>query len=140
MTLSRECNGEITTHSLNDHLVFHGERRFELGGRVDSAVQVGGHNVFPEVIADCLRQHPDIAECIVRLDGEDRLKAFIVPVPSGTAARSEDDEQRLIEGLHRWCSERLKAHEVPRRFAFGASLPRNELGKIIDWSGDSTSI
>ena len=61
------------------------DRMFRPERRTDKAVQVGGINVYPERVAACIREHPLVRECVVRLmrpDEGSRLKAFIVPVCS----------------------------------------------------------
>jgi 4-coumarate--CoA ligase len=72
-----------------------------------------------------------VAEVSVRLDTslpEPRLKAFVVPAAGA-------DTQRLPAELTAWCASRLAAPERPVRFDLGTAMPRNELGKMADWSG-----
>ena len=117
-------------HALPDRVIWLDERRFTLQGRKDGAVQVAGVNVFPEAIARRIAAHPDVAECAVRLDrtlAEPRLKAFVVPAP-GVAV------DRLATALERWAAENLSPPERPVRFDIGPALPRNDLGKLADWS------
>ena len=102
-------------------------RRFTLSGRRDGAVQIGGHNVFPERIRRRLLEHADVTDAAVRLDPETgRLKAFVVPAVEGA-------EQALAERLDAWCGADLSDAERPRRIAVGAALPRNAMGKLADW-------
>lgn len=109
-----------------------GDGQFRLLGRRDSAVQVGGVNVFPEQVAARLRQHPDVADAAVRPmaigDGL-RLKAFIVP------ARAIDDES-LRTHLTDWAQLNLKLEERPKSWTFGPALPTSALGKLQDWQSD----
>ncbi|OQX10542.1 MAG: hypothetical protein BWK76_20560 [Desulfobulbaceae bacterium A2] len=114
-----------------DQLQWRDEHHFDVVRRLDHAVQVGGINVFPTRVAEVLRTHPAVADCAVRLmrpEEGDRLKAFVVPragmpVPEG-----------LEEVLLSYLEARLSALELPRRITFGASLPRNAIGKAADWS------
>lgn len=108
-----------------DHLRWLDERHFVIEGRRDGAVQVGGTNVFPARVRDALLSHGGVADAAVRLDGA-RLKAFVVPAPG-------QDANALANALDRWCGEVLSAPERPRRFATGAALPRNAMGKLADW-------
>ena len=63
----------------------------------------------------------------MRLEAETgRLKAFVVP-----AAGAAGDW--LAEELDAWCGRELRDAERPRRFAIGAALPRNAMGKLADW-------
>lgn len=96
--------------------------------RMDSVVQVAGVNVSLKHVEQVLQEHPSVAECRVRLmrpeEGR-RLKAFIV-------LKEGHSEQELPE-MQRYLAEHLSSHELPRSFTFGASLPRNTMGKDSDW-------
>ncbi|MFC3851589.1 AMP-binding protein [Salinispirillum marinum] len=116
---------------LNDHLAWQTERQFFPQGRRDHAVQVAGTNVFPEAVAEKLRQLPEVQAVTVRLMSAaegDRLKAFVVPVDSTVAASV------LRQHLTSWCKTHLSAAECPQVFTFGATLPQNAMGKAADWS------
>jgi 4-coumarate--CoA ligase len=119
------------TAALPDEVAWEGERALRVLGRRDAAVQVGGMNVHPALVAEALRAHPGVAEAAVRLDSrlpEPRLKAFVVPA-SGT------DPAALTAALDAWCSARLPAPERPVRFTLGTALPRDAMGKPADWEG-----
>ncbi|WP_143325626.1 AMP-binding enzyme [Caballeronia sordidicola] len=74
-------------------------------------------------------EHPEIADASVRLMRPDegvRLKAFVVPRdPSGIA--------ELRTSLEAWLRDRLTSLELPKAITFGASLPKNGMGKCMDW-------
>lgn len=102
------------------------DRRFALRGRRDGAVQVGGHNVFPERVRLRLLDHEGVEDASVRVDAATgRLKAFIVPADAADASLADD--------LDAWCGAGLTSAERPRRFAIGGALPRNAMGKLSDW-------
>jgi len=105
---------------------------FVVAERRDHAVQVGGVNVFPGRVAEIVRSHPDVADCEVRLmrpeEGQ-QLKAFVVPKEDEWGAA--DDIRRKLD---RWLREKLSAPERPRSLTFGADIPRDEQGKLTDWS------
>ncbi|MFC4167920.1 4-coumarate--CoA ligase [Teichococcus aestuarii] len=114
---------------LPDRAEWPGEDSLRLLGRKDTAVQVGGINVFPERVAERLATHPAVAACAVRLDAslpEPRLKAFVVP--AGTS-----DVRTLSDELDRWCRATFEAPSRPVHFRFGTALPRSPLGKLADW-------
>lgn len=115
---------------LMDDIEWLDERHFLVGGRHDGAVQVAGMNVHPGRVAALLRQHPQVADCAVRLmrpnEGE-RLKAFLVLRPG---AVWDEVERREFE---RWCQRRLASTEMPRALTVGAALPRTGIGKAADW-------
>ncbi len=115
---------------LPDHVEWQDETSFLVVRRRDRAVQVGGVNVYPAHVAERLRGHPLVADCMVRLDTwlpQPRLKAFIVPV-AGAAA----DE--VVAACDRWCRETFTAAERPVGFTIGSELPYGAMGKLGDWS------
>jgi 4-coumarate--CoA ligase len=111
---------------LPDRVTRTGERALRLMGRRDAAVQVGGHNVWPQLVADTLRAVPGVADAAVRLGADARLKAFVVP-ESGVDAQAL--ERSLLES-----AALLPAPERPVRYTYGTALPRTPVGKLEDWS------
>ena len=113
-----------------DRLVWTGDETFQVVGRRDAAVQVGGINVFPDRVARRLCQRPGVAQAAVRLmrphEGA-RLKAFVAPSDPSADVRS------LREELTRWCDANLSVPERPKAFDFGPGLPSNGEGKSADW-------
>lgn len=119
------ATGELAL-DLPDNAQWLDDRHFAITGRRDGAVQIGGHNVFPERVREQLLGHAGVADAAVRLEpSAGRLKAFIVP-----AYGSNDT---LVDDVDAWCGARLRAHERPRRFTLGDALPRNAMGKLADW-------
>lgn len=119
---------------LPDRVAWQADGSLVLQGRKDGAVQVAGINVFPAAIAERIAARPGVAECVVRLDqglSEPRLKAFVVPRPDSTAADGAGD---LADALERWAVAELAEAERPIRFDIGPALPRNEMGKLVDWA------
>lgn len=105
-------------------------RRYQLRGRLDQAIQVAGHNVYPDQIAMQIAQHPDIDQAYVRLmrPGEgDRLKAYVVP--SDENFPPAQVKKRLVE----WCRASLTTAQMPAVITVGSALPMNSLGKPADW-------
>ncbi|MBO1321669.1 4-coumarate--CoA ligase [Acanthopleuribacter pedis] len=116
----------------SDLLEWETSERFHVVGRRDGAVQVGGHNVFPVAVARILLEHPEVANCAVRLmkpEEGTRLKAFIVPA-------EDRDLNGLPARLHAWCARELRAPQRPTHFRLGPALPRTAMGKAADWSID----
>ncbi len=125
-----DANGAAVTVALPDEVNWLDATQFQVIKRHDGAVQVGGINVFPERVRDCLLRHPDVAAAAVRqasLELGGRLKAFVVP--SATC----DEVAQLPERLHVWLITRLTAPELPRAITVGTELPRSPLGKLADW-------
>ncbi|GAC1411470.1 MAG: hypothetical protein NVSMB64_21280 [Candidatus Velthaea sp.] len=103
---------------------------FEVVGRLDGAVSVGGINVFPARIAATISAHPDVADCAVRPmrpDEGKRLKAFVVLHPRAA------DSPEARAALRRWLGTAFNAAECPKPVTFGSTLPRDAQGKLTDW-------
>jgi 4-coumarate--CoA ligase (photoactive yellow protein activation family) len=96
-------------------------------GRRDGAIQVGGHNVWPERVALKLRTVDGVADVAVRLHAHGRLKAFVVLEPDHSPAR-------FLERIEQVTVTQLADHERPKSFRFGPALPRNAMGKLEDWA------
>ena len=103
--------------------------RFQLAGRTDGAVQVGGVNVFPNRVAAQLSQRPGVHEAAARLmrsEEGSRLKAFIVPEP-------DSDLIALRTDLDAWIDAALPVAERPMAITFGPRLPTGVMNKAADW-------
>jgi 4-coumarate--CoA ligase len=114
-------------HNLPDHVERVGDRSLRPIGRRDGAVQVGGHNVWPQRVVDVLLSTEGVAAAAVRLHANGRLKAFIVP--DGSREPGE-----LSIQIERAATDQLSAPERPKSLRFGAALPRNAMGKLEDWA------
>ena len=133
--LREAADGSIGSHRIQDQLLWLDDRQFNIGGRTDKAVQVGGTNVFPARVRQVLLDHPQVVDAQVRLMTPEegaRLKAFVVPL-AGT------DPVALWSDLWRWTESRLRAPERPKAFTVGDQLPRNAVGKLSDWPLDVVS-
>ena len=120
--------GAWASLAIQDHIRWASDSEFHLLSRTDHVVQVGGHNVSPQWVADQLMRHPAVKEAAVRLNVHAepaRLKAFVVlNAPASTQQRAE---------LEAWAMEQLPAYAAPGAISYGAELPRNALGKASDW-------
>lgn len=97
-------------------------------GRLDSAVNVGGHTIYPETVEQTLLTHPSVMEagvagCPDPVWGE-RLVAFAV------AGTPPEDEHRSVCELMEHCRDRLSAALCPRDIRFVESLPKTKNGKL----------
>lgn len=128
----RHPDGSLHQSAAQDALAWEGERTFRLGPRTDTAVQVGGVNVFPAYISNVLCAHPGVRQASVRLmhpaEGS-RLKAFIVPMVPGNA----EVQAQFQADLMQYASRMLRPSERPKSYLLGAALPRTEQGKAADW-------
>ncbi|AMM18477.1 hypothetical protein AX768_29915 (plasmid) [Burkholderia sp. PAMC 28687] len=129
MFVRTEADNSETDFPCQDALEWVDDRSFYPVGRADGAVQIAGTNVFASNVQRVLMEHPEIADASVRLMRPDegvRLKAFIVPRdPCGVA--------ELRTSLELWLRDRLTSLEIPKAITFGASLPKNAMGKCMDW-------
>lgn len=120
-------------YPLPDRVDWQTERSLVPGARRDSAVQVGGVNVWPERVRAFIESHPRVQACAVRpfeADNGTRLRAFIVPVESLPAMSGPD---QFKSQLGDWLRANLPPAERPIQLTLGDQLPRNDLGKLCDW-------
>ena len=126
-----EDGSDSEPFSFQDELEWLDGFRFLVKRRLDSAVQVAGINIYPQRLVEALLSHETVAECSVRLmrpEEGNRLKAFVVLKPGiepGNATR---------ETLRKHLATRLECLEQPKSITFGTALPRNEMGKLSDWT------
>lgn len=114
-----------------DHVEWFSSRCFSVRGRKDKIVQVGGLNVSLSKTVECMRSHPDVRDCAVRLmrpEEGNRLKAFVIP------KTSEVDMQALRSDLYSWCRSQLRPAERPKKITFGSRFPVTSMGKNKDWN------
>lgn len=112
--------------AIPDHVQPTGERSLLRLGRRDGAVQIGGCNVWPERVAQVLREVKGVAAATVRLGANGRLKAFVVP-------HAASDPAGLPGLIDRAVAARLTEPERPKNIQLGSDLPRNTMGKLTDW-------
>ncbi len=118
---------------LQDNFEWRDERHFRPKGRIDSAVQVGSVNVFPEKIRSIIKTHPFVEECLVRLMRKEegsRLKSFIILNKENIKAETEI---QIRKQLRDFMQKNLTAPEIPASVTFGEELPKNYVGKPTDW-------
>lgn len=110
---------------LPDELAWRGQRAFEVGERVDGAVNVAGHLVRIANVESVIAACPGVEAVRVRMmrpEEGDRLKAFVVAREGAT-----------VQELRAWCRSRLPTFACPERFQIGGVLPKTETGKDRDW-------
>lgn len=123
-------DGKVSAHAIQDRLEWQSDDEFNVRGRLDEAVQVGGINVFPSQVRQILLGHPQVVDAVVRLMAPEegsRLKAFIVSAPGANA-------EKLRAEIWTWAESRLNVPSRPKAYSFGESLPRSAMGKLTDWS------
>lgn len=114
-----------------DELEWLDQNHFLVKKRLDNAVQVAGVNVYPARVREAILSHEAAADCTVRLmrpSEGDRLKAFVALKPG------REPGPELLASLRDHLSARLDPLEQPKSITFGETLPRNEMGKLSDWT------
>jgi long-chain acyl-CoA synthetase len=93
--------------------------------RKKDMIIVGGLNVYPREVEECLYQHPKILEAaVIGVHDKERdevPKAYVVLKPDCTA----DPKEILL-----YCRKNLANYKCPRTVAILAKLPKNSSGKI----------
>ena len=127
--LSKEGSDVISSGKslvIQDKLHWIAKNAFQVHGRLDQVVQVGGVNVSLDFVRRHLMGIVDVDDATVRLDGP-ALKAFI------KTSLSTDRYDRLNSQIHQYLESNLAPAARPKNMQFGAELPRNSLGKLCDW-------
>ncbi len=101
---------------------------FFIEDRKKDMVIIGGFKVFPREIEEILYEHPKVKEAAVagikhRVRGE-MLVAHVVPRDGG-------DQKALKRELQEFCSQRLSAYKIPRRFEIVTEIPKTIIGKAL---------
>lgn len=104
------------------------EGYFYIEDRKKDMVIIGGFKVFPREIEEILYEHPKVKEAAVagikhRVRGE-MLVAHVVPKDGG-------EQKALKRELHEFCSQRLSAYKIPRRFEIVTEIPKTIIGKAL---------
>ena len=99
---------------------------FFIVDRIKDLIIVNGMNVYPRVVEEVLYQHPDIVECAVigekdELHGEN-VVAYIV---------ASEGKSITISDMRKFCRDKLGRYQIPKKFNFIDSLPKNATGKIM---------
>jgi acyl-CoA synthetase (AMP-forming)/AMP-acid ligase II len=101
--------------------------RLFVAGRVDDLVITGGENVYPVTVENELERHPDVVECAVVGEPDERFGQALVAYVTLREGAAADGG-----AIRDWLKARLGRHEVPRRVVVhDGPLPRNTTGKIL---------
>ncbi|MDQ1617630.1 MAG: fatty-acyl-CoA synthase [Actinomycetota bacterium] len=96
-----------------------------LEGRLKDIIRVGGENVSPVELENCLLHHPAVKQAVVLARPDDRLGEVCVAaveLAAGVDARAEE----LIEH----CAAALASFKVPRQLVIVDQWPTTSSGKI----------
>ncbi|MDQ6743814.1 MAG: AMP-binding protein [Candidatus Dormibacteraeota bacterium] len=92
-------------------------------GRRDDTIITGGEKVRPEEVEAVLQACPGVKDAAVAGRPDATWGQIVAAWVVADGAREGE--------LDSWCRARLPSHEVPRRWHFVSSLPRNEGGKLL---------
>lgn len=101
--------------------------RLRVDGRSDEVINTGGNKVWPHVVEERLREHPFVADAVVRgvHDPEwgSLVCAWVQPI--------SESQQPSLEALRGHVKETLAAYCAPRKLIIVERIPRNALGKVV---------
>lgn len=99
---------------------------FQIINRKKDTIVFGEYNVYPRDVEEVIYENNKVLEVAVvgvgMADGEQKVKAFVVPRP-GTDL-TEDELMEL-------CRRRLEPYAVPWEIEFRESLPKSFIGKVL---------
>lgn len=88
----------------------------------------GGENVYSVEVEQVLNSHPEILEAATIGIPDEKWGEIVVGI-----IVSKDDRTLNEEDIKSFCSERLAAYKIPKRFLYTKVLPRNASGKILKY-------
>lgn len=93
--------------------------------RKKEVIRRRGENLAPAEVEQTVREHPDVAECVVIgvPDGlsEEEVKAYVRRVPGSVVSPAE---------LRDWTAMRLAGFKIPKLWQFVDDLPRTATGRV----------
>ncbi len=109
-----------------DVAVMDNEGYFQIISRKRDTIMFGDYSVFPRDVEEVIYENNKVMEVAVVgvgvVDGEQKIKAFVVPRPG-----TDLTEEELLEMCHR----RLDPYAVPWEIEFRESLPKSFIGKVL---------
>ncbi|MCM2973050.1 AMP-binding protein [Larsenimonas suaedae] len=117
------------THA--DRVRFIDARRFELLGRADRIVKVGGKRISLEALERTLAQQPNVlkAHCVQPRSANDRIAAIVQLTPQAVPHTSAE-RKALIQALRDGLQDAFETIALPRYFRFVEHWPVNAQGKL----------
>ena len=101
--------------------------RVHFRGRASGVVNVGGSNVWPEVVETTLREHPDVVDAIVAAKPNPMTGNVLV---AHVELRDGVDRTDLAKELRSWVRQRSPRTHVPASIDFVDSLRTTTTGKV----------
>lgn len=99
---------------------------FTIISRIRDTIMAGKYSVYPRDVEEVLYENGKVMEVavvgIAAKNGDQRVKAFVVPKPG-----SDLSEEELLE----MCRRRLEPYAVPWEIEFRQDLPKSFVGKVV---------
>ncbi|MNJ52824.1 Long-chain-fatty-acid--CoA ligase FadD13 [compost metagenome] len=95
-------------------------------GRIKNMLIVGGQNVYPEEIEECLLSHPDVQNAFVY--GVKHEVLGEVPIAKVVLSSGADVTEKV---LYHYCKERLSSFKIPKQILFEEQVELNATGKQV---------
>jgi benzoate-CoA ligase family protein len=96
-------------------------------GRADDLIKVGGIWVSPLEIEECLREHPQVRDCVVVGVEQNGLmfpRAYVVP------KKPMDATEAFADVLKQYSKSECSPHKYPRDVWFLEEMPKTATGKV----------
>jgi acyl-CoA synthetase (AMP-forming)/AMP-acid ligase II len=110
-----------------DYATVGADGTIQLLGRGSACINTGGEKVYPEEVEQLLREHQDVADCLIVGVPDDRFGERVVALAPPAVAASVD-----AETLTAWCRGRLAGSKRPKRFFVVETLERSAAGQADD--------
>lgn len=128
-----EQNAKETESVLKDGWLYTGDIAvmdsdgyFKIISRKRDTIMTGQYSVYPRDVEEVLYENNKVLEAAVvgvgRIQGEQRVKAFVVPRPGTNLSKEE-----LLD----LCKRRLEEYAVPWDIEFRPELPKSFIGKVL---------
>ncbi|MDP2126828.1 MAG: AMP-binding protein [Pseudohongiella sp.] len=118
-------------HLLQDKIEIAADDSITVCGRTDRVIQIAGHNIDLDTLAEELTKHPDVEAAKVLHEPQDnnlRLDYFL-------ALRKEPGNlQHWCLGFSRWLEQNLGDIPAPASVVVADELPRGILSKSVTWN------
>lgn len=121
------------THVLQDSIRRETDGRFHILGRMDNVIQIAGHNINLDTLAEKICHHPDVDGAKVQfehLGSGVRLHYFLALTcaPVNPAHWSME--------FSRWLEQQLGNSPPPASVVIASELPRGVNNKLVTWDPD----
>jgi long-chain acyl-CoA synthetase len=109
-----------------DVAVMDNDGYFQIISRKQDTILFGEFSVYPRDVEEVIYENPKVIEVAVvgigKVEGEQKVKAFVVPQPGSDLTEEE---------LMAFCRRRLDAYAVPWEIEFREELPKSFIGKVL---------